>query len=399
MKLFPNLVQAVTEALSEIFETSQYADRVIERVLKSNPKWGARDRAFIAETVYDIVRRWRLLTSIYGKKPLSNEDYWQVFGIHLILNQRELPMWRNFAGLDTADILLKREAFQYERKIRESIPDWIDDLGTAELGEAWEPTLMALNHPAEVIIRANTIKVNPAELQKLLAAETVETQLLNANALRVIKRQNLFRTTAFKDGLFEVQDYSSQQVSPLLAPEEGMRVVDACAGGGGKTLHLAALMQNKGHLIGLDTEEWKLKNLRERASRAGASIIETRLIENPKTIKSLYNSADRLLLDVPCSGLGVLRRNPDAKWKLEPEFIERMRATQQDILQGYSNIVRPGGFIVYATCSILPSENTAQVAHFLNKANGKFSLISQKAILPQDEGYDGFFMALLRRES
>ncbi|MFN0214707.1 MAG: RsmB/NOP family class I SAM-dependent RNA methyltransferase, partial [Saprospiraceae bacterium] len=204
---------------------------------------------------------------------------------------------------------------------------------------------------------------------------------------------------AFRKGWFEMQDYSSQLVAPLLAPQAGMRVVDACAGGGGKTLHLAALMENKGSLIALDTQAWKLDELRNRARRAGASNIETRAIENRKIIKRLYGSADRLLLDVPCSGLGILRRNPDAKWKLLPERIEQLRGTQQEILQNYSAITKPGGRMVYATCSILPSENQEQVEKFLKSGAGKgFKLLEERRIVPQDQGFDGFYMALLTRE-
>jgi 16S rRNA (cytosine967-C5)-methyltransferase len=178
-----------------------------------------------------------------------------------------------------------------------------------------------------------------------------------------------------------------------------MRVVDACAGGGGKTLHLAAMMENKGSIIALDTQGWKLEELRKRARRAGASNIETRSIESKKTIKRLYNTADRLLLDVPCSGLGVLRRNPDAKWKLQPEQIDQLRQTQQDILQSYAPITKPGGRMVYATCSILPSENQDQIQTFLASSTGKdFKLISDQKILPQDDGFDGFYMALLERK-
>jgi 16S rRNA (cytosine967-C5)-methyltransferase len=273
-------------------------------------------------------------------------------------------------------------------------------MGTQELPEHWEKTLHWLNRPAQVVLRTNRLRTNPLELQKALQAEMVEAQLLpNSDALVLNVRKNVFQTTIFKKGWFELQDYSSQLVAPLLAPEPGMRVVDACAGGGGKTLHLAALMQNRGSIIALDTHAWKLDELRNRARRAGASNIETRPIESRKTIKRLYGTADRLLLDVPCSGLGILRRNPDAKWKLQPAQIEQLRATQQEILQAYSPITKPGGRMVYATCSILPSENQQQITRFLASEAGKdFKLLEEKRILPQDDGFDGFYMALLSRE-
>jgi 16S rRNA (cytosine967-C5)-methyltransferase len=176
-----------------------------------------------------------------------------------------------------------------------------------------------------------------------------------------------------------------------------MRVIDACAGGGGKTLHLAALTQNKGKIVAMDTEGWKLEELMKRAKRAGASNIETRVIDSAKVIKRLEGTADRLLLDVPCSGLGVIRRNPDAKWKLSLEFVEKVKTLQQKILTEYSTMVKPGGKMVYSTCSLLPSENEKQVEQFL-EGNGKtFTLITSKTILPS-QGFDGFFMALLQRQ-
>jgi 16S rRNA (cytosine967-C5)-methyltransferase len=150
-------------------------------------------------------------------------------------------------------------------------------------------------------------------------------------------------------------------------------------------------MKNAGRLIALDTEQWKLDELKKRARRAGATNIETRCIENMKVIKRLENTADRLLLDVPCSGLGVLRRNPDAKWKLTQEFIDRVTSVQKDILEHYSKILKPGGIMVYATCSILPAENQDQVNAFL-KNHPEFSLIQEQQLWPSD-GTDGFYMA------
>jgi 16S rRNA (cytosine967-C5)-methyltransferase len=179
--------------------------------------------------------------------------------------------------------------------------------------------------------------------------------------------------------------------------EPGMRVVDACAGAGGKTLHIAALMKNKGRIIALDVEKWKLDELQKRARRAGVSNLETRVIESSKTIKRLEKSADRLLLDVPCSGLGVLKRNPDAKWKLSPDFIAEVVTLQQHILQDYGNILKKGGLMVYSTCSILPGENENQVKSFLAKNNGSFELMDERYSWPSS-GFDGFYMALIRKK-
>lgn len=397
-KLYPNLVEAVVEALQRIFEDKQYADKVIQQALKSNPKWGARDRAFIAETTYEIVRWYRLLYEVYGKQPTSEQDWWGLVGILQLSRKHSLPNWKEFQHLDTAVIERRLKKIKAVRKIKESIPDWLDALGEQELQENWWPTLHALNTPAPVVLRTNLLKTKTELLQQQLEQDKVQTQQLNEEALLVTERQNLFRTKAFQEGWFEVQDFSSQQVAHFLDIEPGMRVVDACAGGGGKSLHLATLMENKGRIISMDTEDWKLQELRKRARRAGISIIETRTIDNSKIIKRLDKSADRLLLDVPCSGLGVLRRNPDAKWKLSPEFVQSVKDTQHDILTTYSRMCRIGGKLVYATCSILPSENNQQVQRFLNEQGGAFELENEKNILPQDEGFDGFYMALLSRK-
>lgn len=399
MKLHPNLVQAVISALEDIFGDQQYADKVIERVLKSNPRWGARDRAFIAENVYGMVRWYRLLYEIAGGEPQEEADWWRLFGVWQILQGNSLPPWQEFKGMDPKTILAAKKKNDKVRAIRESIPAWMDERGHSELEAAWEPILHALNEPAPVTIRVNTLKMTPVALQQLLKAEGVETAPLEGVGLRVLERKNLFSTESFRQGYFEVQDYASQQVAPFLGVEPGMRVIDACAGGGGKTLHLAALMQNKGRLIAMDTEAWKLDELKRRARRAGVDILEVRPIDSTKAIKRLENSADRLLLDVPCSGTGVLRRNPDAKWKLDIPFIERVRQAQLEILRSYSRMLKPGGMLAYATCSIFPSENEDQVQRFLTEQNGKFELVRTRHLLPQEFGYDGFFMSLLRKVS
>ncbi len=407
--LHPLLVRAVAGALQRIFIEGHYADKVIEQTLRFNPKAGSRDRAFIAETTYDVVRHYRLLESIFGRKPHWEADFWEITGIYLLTKHLrvagekpiELPEWHEFQPIQPKEVFTKYKTLTTERAVAESIPDWMDALCLEELGEAiWPTTLSHLNQPATVVLRTNTLKTTRAALQKALQDESIDTRTVgDKDALQLVERKNVFQTKAFKAGLFEVQDYSSQAVAHLLAPAPGMRVVDACAGGGGKSLHLSALMQSKGQLIALDTLSWKLDELKLRARRAGASNIETRPIENRKVIKRLHGTADRLLLDVPCSGLGVLRRNPDSKWKITPEQIDNLRNVQQDILSSYSPIVKSGGKMVYATCSILPSENRQQVDTFLASEAGKgWSIASDRSILPQDEGFDGFYMCLLNCE-
>ncbi len=390
IKLHRNTVEAVISILKEIFENGRYAGKAIEFGLKSNPKWGARDRAFIAEASYNIVRNFRFFSFL-----IDNQDIDKMVAVYLKTTYQELPAWIESA-LDNDAIKLRLLYAQQQRVLRESIPDWMDKLLCEELSEAvWENQIKALNEPADLWIRTNTLKIPVSQLQKLLPVEA-QVHPLSSSALKIVgSKINLFTLPSFKEGFFEVQDLSSQLVAPFLRVEPGMRVVDACAGAGGKSLHLAALMENKGKIIALDTEKWKLDELRRRSRRAGTSIIESRPIES-KTIKRLEKSADRLLLDVPCSGLGVLRRNPDAKWKLSKEFIERIRNTQAEILEKYSSMLRVGGLMVYATCSILPSENQQQVEKFLSN-NQHFRWIESKTILPTDFKSDGFFMCLMER--
>jgi len=398
MKLYVNLARAVVQALEMIFEEGKYADKVMEKVLKQNPKWGARDRRFIAETTYDIVRWYRLMQTL-ANTPAN--DYWSLIGCWCILNHIALPDWEEFKNLSSPKIHERLERFKSIRKINESIPDWLDELGEQELGAAWDDELHALNDEASVVLRANTLKISARELRAMLMEDEVATSTLAnlPDALILNERQNVFRLPAFKEGLFEVQDAASQRIAPFMKLEPGMRVIDACAGAGGKTLHIASLLQNKGRIIAMDVEGWKLDELKKRARRADASnIIETRIIESSKSVKRLENSADRLLLDVPCSGLGVLKRNPDAKWKLTPQFIDEVKTLQQHIINDYCQMVKPGGLMVYSTCSILPAENEKQVEKFLTDHTGKFELIEQQHTRPS-EGFDGFYMALIKRKS
>jgi 16S rRNA (cytosine967-C5)-methyltransferase len=395
MKLHNNTIRGVHTALEAIFEQGQYADKVIERTLKSNPKWGAKDRSFIAETTYEMVRWWRLVNFLSPSK-----DPWDLFGTYWLMQGNELPSWDEFARLQPEKIKSKYDSIT-DPGLLESIPAWLQTLGSQELGEKWEAEIHALNEEAEVVLRVNTLKTTRERLKNLLEADGIRSYLVKGypDALVLEERQNVFRHPSFKEGLFEVQDASSQLVAAALQVAPGMRVIDACAGAGGKSLHLAALMGNKGKVISMDVEEWKLQQAKLRARRNGVSIFEPKIIEGSKTIKRLKESADRLLLDVPCSGLGVLRRNPDTKWKLSAESIEKVQATQQEILQSYPSMLKKGGQLVYATCSILPSENEEQIKKFLASEAGKdFELIEDRKVLAQESGFDGFYIARLLKK-
>ena len=403
MRLHRNLVFAVIDSLRDIFNEDVYADKAVEKALKRDKRWGARDRKFVAETIYDVVRWKRLYAEIANvKAPYSRPDLWRLFAVWCVLKGIQLPDWNQIEPTPTRRIKGKFDELLKTRKFRESIPDWIDEVGVQELGEeVWTKEIAALNKQAEVILRTNTLNTTKAHLQKQLASEGIDTEFIKGydDALKLVERANVFKTEAFKKGFFEVQDASSQLVAAYLDVEPGMKVVDTCAGAGGKTLHLASLMKNKGQIIAMDIYESKLKKLKVRARRNGVHNIDTRVIDSTKVIKKLQGKADRVLIDAPCSGLGVIRRNPDSKWKLQPEFLDKIRGTQQEVLQQYSKMVKPGGKMVYATCSVLPSENQQQVEFFLASDAGKdFKFIKDEKVLSHKSGYDGFYMALLERK-
>ena len=400
-RLYRNLVLAVINSLEHIFREGKYADKVIEQTLKKDPRWGSRDRGFIAETTYELVRWKRLYSEVAGiKEHYTNKNVWKMFVSWAVINDYYLPdQWNEISEvIPEGRIKKKYNELRQDRKFKESIPDWMDELGQKELGDNWAKEINALNKQAPAVLRVNTLKSTVSNLQNLLQKDGIESVTLKdyPEALQLVERKNVFRTQAFADGFFEMQDASSQLVADFLDVEPGMRVVDACAGAGGKTLHIASKMQNKGLIISMDIYGNKLKELKRRAKRDGAFNIETREISSTKVIKRMQKSADRVLLDAPCSGLGVLKRNPDAKWKLKPEFIDQIKVTQAEILDSYCRMVKVGGQLVYVTCSILPSENENQVEKFLEN-HKNFKLLKENKVSPADSGYDGFYMAQMER--
>ena len=404
MRLHRNLVYTTIDALNAIFNEGEYADKVVARSLKKDKRWGSSDRKFVAETIYEIVRWKRLYSEIAEvKEPFDRDNLWRIFAVWAVLRGYPIPDWRQLDGTPERKIKGRFDELSKIRTFKESIPDWMDEIGVKELGEkVWSKEITAQNQPAKVILRVNTLKTTKEKLNAILMDLNIETEYLKdqPDALVLKERANVFLTDAFKQGFFEVQDANSQLVAAFLDVKPGMRVVDTCAGAGGKTLHIASLMENKGQLIAMDLYESKLKQLKLRAKRNSAFNIEYRIIDSTKVIKKLHEKADRVLIDAPCSGLGVLKRNPDAKWKLQPEFIDNIRKVQAEVLENYSKIVKPGGKLVYATCSILPSENQEQVQHFLTTEIGKqFQFVEDRKILASESGFDGFYMALLERKT
>lgn len=402
MKLHRNLVFAAVDALQEIFNEEKQADKVLRNTLKRDKRWGSRDRGFIAETVYDIVRWKRLYSEIAEvKAPYSRSNAFRLFAVWATLRGIEVPDWKQMEPIPSRRIKGRFDELSKIRKFRESVPDWLDEMGAKALGQYWDTELAALNQQAPVILRANSLKTTTKNLRNTLAEQDVDTTIVpgHPDALQLVERQNVFTKDAFKNGHFEVQDASSQKVSRFLDVTPGMRVVDTCAGAGGKTLHLAALMENKGQIIAMDIYEGKLKELKRRAKRAGAHNIDPRVIDSTKVFKKLYGKADRVLIDAPCTGLGTIKRSPDIKWKLQPEFVDKVIKRQEELLESYSKIVKPGGKMVYATCSIFPQENQEQVHKFLATEQGSnFTFVKDEKVSPAKSGFDGFYMALLERK-
>jgi len=382
----------ITRTLRAIFWNNVFTTHAIQASLKRYPQWNEIQRAAFSNTVYGMVRWWRLLWYLAKSEPSWKEkDLQNLQAIYQQYTQRKY----------SPVVEQRMKNAQRTRVLRESIPDWLDDIGVRELGKQWESAIASLNTSPPPFIRVNTLKIPRDELITVLRKEGVhaEPYAQNPDALLIKEKKNLFTLPSFHEGLFEVQDAGSQMVSLFLNPKPGMRIVDACAGEGSKTLHLAALLQNKGKIIALDTHEGKLKELRRRAAKAGVDTIETRMITSSKIYKRLYDTADRVLLDVPCSGLGTLRRNPDIKWKLTPDDLKRLHHLQQTLLEEYSKILKPGGHMVYAVCSILPSEGEKQLHYFLEQHSDIFTLQQEKRYWPQTDNTDGFYMALVERKT
>lgn len=395
MKLHSHLIFKIVEVLDMVFLEKRYADKVLEKTFKANKKLGSRDRKFFAETVYEVIRHYRFYSEVM-KSDLSLD----LVVAHLVKTRGNLPGEPDFNDFDVEKIQ-SRLKYKYPAEILNSFPDWIHQLCEAEFKTEWPELMRALNIQAEVFLRTNTLRTTKKELQAALLKEEIETKTVDGfeDCIALVERKNVFTTECFKKGFFEVQDAASQRIAALLDPQSGDRVVDACAGAGGKSLHLAARMKNKGKIISMDIHEWKLGELKKRAARGGVDIIETKVIETNKTIKRLENSFDKILLDVPCSGMGVIRRNPDTKWKLSQEEIDRMVILQREIIRDYSKMAKPKAVMVYATCSILHRENEEQVKWFLTETEeGKtWKLVEEMRLWPHKDGFDGFYAAKLER--
>jgi len=391
MKMHRILAEAAAEVVRAVFDGRQVLDRVLASAFERNPKWGKRDRSFVAETAFEVVRWRRALEFVADSAEVESlcVAQWRRMGL-------EVPEWWRFDGASAGEMAAREcDLTTRPRAVRESVPDWLDALGEAELGEAWSREIAALNRRARVCLRVNTLMATRDEVAGWLAGHGVITEPVEGvPECLVLEAGKSLPKPLLSDGRVEIQDAASQRVVPLLDPRPGETVIDACCGAGGKTLQLAARMENRGTVIALDVEARKLDELKRRAARSGVRCVRTRLI-GEDTVSSLRGSADRLLIDAPCSGLGTLKRQPDLKWRLQPESLETIRTLQRKLLHTYPAMLKPGGTLVYATCSILPSENLGVVRSLLDA--GGFELLGDHPISPAAFGFDGFHAAVLRK--
>ena len=397
-RIFPNQAEAVANALYEILEEQKRASRVLEQTVEAHPKWGARDRKLLYEAVYSILR-WKRKFDAMAEMEEGEFHPWSWIKSWCTLNDYAIPDWKE---MQCSPHATKEELMAFhtnEQDIMHAFPSWLYVLGKKELEAAWESEMNALNSKAAVALRVNRILVSPKNLaEKLHHQFQIETaqKPQTPDALYLPKGRKLNKNPWFRKGHFEIQDANSQRIAPFCKVNAGMKVIDLCAGAGGKTLHLAALMRNRGKIRAFDVEVNKLSELNKRAKRAKVQCVETARIDDV-VVKENQAWADVVLIDAPCSGLGTLKRNPEIKWQLNSNRLEELQSTQRQLLQQAVNLIKKEGKIVYATCSILPLENQKQTAWFLEQYPD-FKLEEDQQILGQDSDFDGFYMARFSRK-
>ncbi len=386
------------ETLTHFIDDGTTADRALNETFRKYKIRDQEQRSELALRFYGIVRFWRPLVTALGEDKFETlEQVKRLIGAW--------NAWKKIYAGEKQENLTGPPAerlnkYMRVRKLRESFPDWLDAFAVEQLGEEnWEALSKVLNKEPKLYLRVNTLKIKRELLVQKLKAEGVEAYMHNdsADALIVKVYANVFALESFHEGLFEVQDIASQRVSEFMDVHPGMRVADACAGNGGKTLHIAALMQNKGKIVAMDVVQNKLDELRARCTRNGIDLAETKLVNTPEVISKMEGTFDRVLLDVPCTGTGVLRRNPDIRWRLYPEDITEMVKKQQEILNAYSTLVKQNGMLVYATCSIFPCEGEEQVKRFLEANGDAWNLEEEMRINPVSDDGDGFYLARMKK--
>ena len=428
-------IEAAVGLLAAVEAGRAPADDIVGNYFRRHRFAGAKDRAAISAHVYAVLRhraaldwwiaregegmaadaRTRLLAALVLAEDWPPEDVARGCDGDRFrpapLDPRERRLLASLARRPLVDRAMPGP-------VRGNYPVWLEPHLQASLGRDLAREMEALQAEAQLDLRVNLLKAGREEARAALAREGVEAARtrLSPLGLRVFERIPLASLDAFRGGLVEVQDEGSQLAALLVDARPGMRVVDFCAGAGGKTLALAAAMENRGHLVACDIAARRLERATERLRRAGASMVQRNALTSArdKWVKRHAQSFDRVLVDAPCTGTGTWRRNPDARWRLTPADIEELTALQADILDSASRLVRPGGRLVYVTCSLLCEENEAQIAHFLD-AHADFSVVPIAAVWaeavggdcpargemlrlsPARHGTDGFFVAIVAR--
>ena len=417
MRLPPAIITATEEVLREVLRFTGPADGTLSRYFREHPKLGSRERGAVAEAVYGILRNKSVYTSFAesGNGPtmrrLTLLGLAGAMGADALggLSEEETEWLERTAQIDQALL---------PAMMRSNLPQWLFDKLVARDGEAAALRLAAaLNAPAPLDLRVNVIKATLDDVVKVLAEAPIAAQATPYSpvGLRVLKKPTLQNLPAFKNGLIEVQDEGSQLLAQIVGAKRGEMVVDFCAGAGGKTLALGAAIRNTGRLYAFDISDKRLAKLKPRLARSGLSNVHPVLIahENDAKIKRLAGKIDRVLVDAPCSGLGTLRRNPDVKWRQTMKGVAELNVKQSSILAGAARLVKHGGRLVYATCSLLDEENEAIVTAFL-ATHADFILLPMAQILaeqrialtmqdylklsPDVHQTDGFFAAVMERK-
>ena len=415
--IHPELLRLAGMVLADVLNQPGPADAKLGRFFRDNRKLGVKDRAFIAEAVYGVLRRKSLLAYLTeGEDPRKLLLAWllRVQGMSL----RELEGSLNRQQKEWAQAIKAKSTADLDPAMQAELPPWLWQRLVEQYGESEALAIArSMQQPAALDLRVNLVKATREEVMQRLASENADAEptSLSPTGIRMPQKMNIGRHPLFTEGKIEVQDEGSQLLAQLVAPRRGEMVADFCAGAGGKSLAMGALMRNTGRLYAFDVSEKRLHNLSARLKRSGLSNLHSQLIsgENDSKLKRLNGKFDRVLVDAPCSGLGTLRRNPDLKWRQTPEDLNELTAKQTRIVAAAATLLKPGGRLVYATCSVLPEENDAIVDAFL-AAHAGFtersvaSLLADAHILldtgtrlrlrPDVHGCDGFFAAVLERK-
>ena len=418
MRFTPALFAHTEAALSELLRSTFPADLVVSRYFRQHRELGHADRGFVAETVFTVLRRKRSLSARCGDDVTSRRLLLATLACIQGLNRRELDVVLNEVE---GKWLSQAKAVKLEDlppAVRCDLPDWLYEALVAQFGAAEvEPLAAGLNQSAPLDLRVNLLKAERKDVLARLQADGLAAQACPYSpiGIRLVGKPALSKYPLFIDGRIEVQDEGSQLLGFLLQPKRGEMVADFCAGAGGKTLLLGALMRSQGRLYAFDVAEKRLAKLKPRLARSGLSNVHPVRIEseNDIKIKRLAGKLDRVLVDAPCSGLGTLRRNPDLKWRQTPEAVAELTVKQSAILHAASGLVKKGGRLVYATCSLLDAENETVVSAFLEKHPEFVSLSAEEVLrkqdieiscgerlrlLPHQHGTDGFFAAVMERQ-